>query len=111
MESDKKRKYGLSDVQKKMHPDGDIDSLDTQIGMVEIKYRYRLNESKLSLLNIGQKVTILNEQNKALLENSNKFVKGMVQEFVDFSDKDRPTYSPTGKTNSPELRNLLDRRI
>ena len=108
---DMQRKYALNDVQIEMDQDSDFQTLDQLIELVEYRYRDRLMEIKESLQNIIKKVTVLNDQNKVLLEHSIDFVKGMVKEFLHFAEESKSTYTPTGKNNEVDFRNLLDRRI
>ncbi|UCH63665.1 MAG: flagellar protein FlgN [Fidelibacterota bacterium] len=105
------REASLKEVSKALGRDGDIQTLDQLIELVESTYAERLSDIHRSLQRIVQEVILTNEENRYLLDYSIKFVRDAARELIKSSEK-FPVYSAEGigrKEGSGS--NLIEGRI
>ena len=80
--------------------DGQVRNVSQLINVVESTYAERLSDIQRSLHKIANQVSIVNEENRYLLEYSIKFVREAARELIKSSDH-FPVYSAEGTGKEP----------
>ena len=105
------REASFREASNLLGQDQEIRSLSQLIGVVESTYAGRLKDIHHSLKRILKEVTLVNEENRYLLEYSIKFVREAVRELIKSSEQ-FPVYSAQGAgREGPGRTNIIEGTI
>lgn len=100
------REASFKKVGEALEQEEEIQTIGQLIELVESTYAERLSDIHGSLQRILQEVTLVNEENRYLLNFSIKFVREAARELIKSSEQ-FPVYSATGKGQEAPMHDRL----